>query len=83
MNVRMKPDFMRGANNVYRTKKFIVKQVLTFTESSIEDNAMISFDTYYKRTISRDFYYNLEYKNKSNIEGKRMPSTAYKRQYVN
>ena len=76
------PDFMKDADNVYRTDKFIVKQRIAIQTNSVEDNSIISYDTYYKRTVRRDFIYNLKYQNKLNLEGKRLPSSSYVRKYV-
>lgn len=53
------PEFLRGADNVYRTKYFIVKQTLVIQKSEGEDNLLISYDTYYRRTTKRDLAYNM------------------------
>ena len=76
------PNYLRDADNVYRTKKFIVKQVLSIQESTEGNNQVISIDTYYRRTSKRDFTYNLAYQDKVNLEGKRLPSTMYTRTYI-
>ena len=74
--------FLRNADNVYRTKHFIVKQVIEVQEHSVEGNSIVSFDTYYRRTPKRDLAYNLIFKAKTNLEGKRLPSTLYTRTYI-
>ena len=76
------PNYLRDADNVYRTKKFIVKQVLGIHESTEGNNQVISIDTYYRRTPKRDLTYNLAYQDKVNLEGKRLPSTMYTRTYI-
>ena len=76
------PNYLRDADNVYRTNKFIVKQVLSIQESTEGNNQVISIDTYYRRTPKRDFTYNLAYQDKVNLEGKRLPSTMYTRAYI-
>lgn len=76
------PEFLQGADNVYRTKNFIVKQMLVIQESEGEDNLLISYDTYYRRTTKRDLAYNMAFMDKSNIEGRRLPSSTYARTYV-
>lgn len=80
MNYR--PDFLADADNVYRTPKYIVKQVMEFIENSVEDNCVISYDTYYRRTPKRDLAYMMAYSDKDKIDGKRMPSTMFTRTYV-
>ena len=76
------PDFLQGADNVYRTKHFIVKQVIVIQENNEEDNLLISYDTYYRRTLKRDFAYNVVFQDKNNLDGKRLPSTIYTRTYI-
>ena len=71
------PEFLRGAVNVYRTKHFIVKQTLFIQESEGEDNLLISYDTYYRRTTKRYLTYNMAFIDKSNSEGRRLPSSTY------
>lgn len=44
------PDFIKGATNVYRTKKYIVKQRIDVEVDTEDDNVLISYDTYYVRT---------------------------------
>ncbi len=47
-------DFLYEANNVYRTKNYIVKQIIGVRCSEQENNVMFSFDTYYRRTAKRN-----------------------------
>lgn len=49
-----KSEVSKLTENVYRTKHYIVKQVLYAVISLEENNAVMSVDTYYKRTIVRD-----------------------------
>ncbi len=76
------PDFLQDADNVYRTKHFIVKQVMKIHENSVENNSVISYDTYYCRTIKRDLAYNMAYQDKANLDGNRLPSTVYTKTYI-
>ena len=76
------PEFLLDADNVYRTKHFIVKQVIEIIENDSEDNGIISHDTYYHRTTARDLAYNMAFKDKFKINGKRLPSTQYTRRYI-
>lgn len=76
-------DFVSiGAQNVYRTKKYIVAQTLIYKTSEVFDNVMLSHDTYFKRTRKRDEQYFFYYFDKDNLDGKRIPSTSYTRKYV-
>ena len=76
------PDFLIDADSVYRTKSYIVKQVIQIIENDIEDNGIVSHDTYYRRTTARDLAYNMAFMDKTKINGKRLPSTQYTRRYI-
>ena len=43
-------DFLYDANNFYRTRDYIVKQVIGVRLSDELNNVVFSFDTYYRRT---------------------------------
>ena len=79
---KITPDFLIDADNVYRTKSFIVKQSMEIVENDIEENGIISHDTYYRRTTARDLAYNMAFMDKVKINGKRLPSTQYTRRYI-
>ena len=79
---KLTPDFLIDADNVYRTKSFIVKQSIEIVENDIEENGIISHDTYYRRTSARDLAYNMAFMDKVKINGKRLPSTQYTRRYI-
>ena len=77
-------DFVNNADNVYRTREYIVKQQIS---TSVNKNSLIthliSQDTYYLRTPKRDVEYNIIFKVRGkNIDGKRIRSTMYTRKYV-
>ena len=76
------PDFLVGANNVYRTKQFIVKQEITIVMSANNDSYIISNDTYYLRNPKRDFEFAMCFKNRRSLNGKRLPCSSYTRKYV-
>ncbi len=76
------PDFMEDAMNVYRTENYIVKQVFGVKYSDVENTAIISYDTYYLRTVERDEDYEDIFWERKHIDGKRVPSTMYTRKYV-
>ena len=77
------PTFQQNATNVYRTKKYIVKQMLQIQYDSINNAQIISLDTYYKRTPMRDFQYTQLFKQQIEKNGRRLHCTMYKRKYVN
>lgn len=68
--------------NIYRTKFFIVKQELCIQTNSIDDNILFSKDTFIKRNKKRDKNYERQFKNKININGKRLRVSASIRTYI-
>ena len=64
------PDFMVDAMNVYRTRDFIVKQVIGIKHSDVENIAVISNDTFYRRTKKRDREYERIFWERKHINGK-------------
>ena len=76
------PEFAKEANNVYRTKTFIVKQVISVEEQSNGDNSILSTDTYYRRTPLRDKQYETLFCNRKKINGHRLPCTMFIRKYI-
>lgn len=76
------PEFMDNAVNVYRTKDFIVKQVIGIQYDIEENNVVFSHDTFYRRTPERDMEYEILFCRRHNLDGKRLPSTMYARTYI-
>lgn len=76
------PEFIRNANNVYRTKNFIVKQEIAIGCDSVGMSAVLSRDTFYARTTVRDMEYEAYFSRRRYINGKRLPSTIYYRKYI-
>ncbi|MDD4816188.1 MAG: hypothetical protein PHQ62_03535 [Clostridia bacterium] len=76
------PEFIEDATNVYRTKNFIVKQCIGIQCDDKENNVIFSHDTFYKRTRSRDKYYESVYRDRKNINGKRLPTTMHARNFI-
>lgn len=68
--------------NVYRTRNYIVKQELYLIVNAEQNNAVLSVDTYYRRTLLRDSKYQLLYKDRKHIDGKKLPSNTYIRTYI-
>lgn len=77
------PDFLVKATNVYRTKKYIVRQILLIQNGDINGCVLFSNDTFFLRTKKRDADYNLVFGEQTNVEGRRLHSTAYSRKYIN
>ena len=76
------PEFVQGASNVYRTHDYIVKQCIGLKYDREENNAVVSHDTFYRRTPQRDAEYEMLFKTRKHPDGKRLPSTMYERTYV-
>lgn len=76
------PDFLLDADNVYRTRHFIVKQVLIIQKGEEEANQIVSYDVYYKRTPVLDRAYEIAFDDRKVINGKRLPSNMYIRKYI-
>lgn len=75
------PEFIENATNLYRTKKYIVKQIIGIQYGCEENNVVYSRDTYYKRTPERDKEYEILFFRRRNIDGRRLP-LHYVRQRV-
>lgn len=76
------PYFCQGADNVYRTKHYIVKQQLIIRVGRGEENAIISTDTYYLRNRKRDKLYELWYQERDRLDGKRIMTALHTRRYI-
>ena len=77
-----KPRKAKLFENVYRTRDYIVKQELYLIVNAEQNNAVLSVDPYYRRTLERDSKYQLLYKERRHINGKRLPSNTYIRTYI-
>ena len=82
MDKQLLPEFLIDADNVYRTKYFIVKQKIGIQKDCEQNNIVFSHDTYYRRTLLRDLEYEIAFKYKKQMNGKRLPTTMYARVYV-
>ncbi len=76
------PDFMENADNVYRTRDYIMRQVIGVNFDSEMDNNIFSQDTFFARTPARDRQYESIFAKRFNINGRRMRSMMYSRKYV-
>lgn len=75
-------DYFNRASNIYRTNNYIVCQFLYIKAHEVIDNALFSSDVYFKRTRKRDRYYEKLNEAKVNIDGVRIPTNLYTRQYI-
>ena len=76
------PDFCEEAVNVYRTKRYIVKQDISVEMTDSGDTIIFSNDVFYERTKIRDKQYEHIFAERKNVNGKRLPSTSYTRRYI-
>lgn len=74
-------EMFENATNVYRTRKYIVKQVVNYNVQN-KFHVLYSQDTFYKRTYLRDKYYETKYRNKIDINGKRLKTACSTRKYI-
>ena len=75
------PEFIRNATNVYRTKNYIVRQVMGIRYGCEETPEVFSRDTFYVRTPERDRAYELLFCRRRQVDGKRLLTTMYARTY--
>lgn len=76
-------DFLKGADNVYRTSEYIVRQEISVTTDEIMIGMILSTDTYFERTAERDIAYETIFSYRGDkIDGKRMKSKLSTRKYV-
>ena len=76
------PEFIKDDMNVYRTKYFIVKQNVSVCSDETDGISVVSADTFYVRTRVRDKVYEEFFRKRKNINGKRIPTTMYSRNYI-
>ena len=76
------PDFMENADNVYRTREYIVRQIIGVNFDSEMDNGIFSQDTFFARTPARDRQYESIFAKRFDLDGRRMKSSMYSRKYV-
>ena len=74
-------DFTEGATNVYRTKNYIVKQRIVFSEGRLGVTT-VSNDVFYERTTERDEEYEDFFDGRIDIDGRRVSAMGYIRKYA-
>ena len=77
-----KPEFAKGATNVYRTENYIVKQVFGISLDSSLGNVTMSYDTYYLRTPDLDAISEYLFSDWKKFDGKRLHTSMYVRTYI-
>ena len=75
-------DVLIDATNAYRTKYFIVTQVIDVNDNGVESAELCSRDTYFSRTQKRDADYERVFRERKQMDGKRLPTTMFSRQYI-
>lgn len=75
------PEFLVEATNVYRTRKYIVKQSVTLRVDEY-GSYLFSRDTYYRCTPKRDREYEAAFADRARINGKRLHTSMYVRTYI-
>ncbi|MCD7729836.1 MAG: hypothetical protein LUI60_08040 [Clostridia bacterium] len=75
------PEFLEDATNIYRTKDYIVCQYVSM-QCRDNQNMVVSYDTYYRRTEKRDAQYEILFEDRRNLDGKRMAVSMYTRTYI-
>lgn len=78
---KMKQGTFCSHCNVYRTRLFIVHQLLVDKSIAPTINFRLSEDTFFLRTPERDAIYERIYLNRD-TDGKRVKSEVYKRKYI-
>ena len=80
-DIREPFEFMDEATNVYRTKNYIVKQCIVFSDGRLGVTT-VSNDVFYERTPERDDEYEEAFGDLIDIDGRRVPAMGYIRKYV-
>ena len=70
------------SDNVYRTKNYIVRQMLSVATANKDVAGIMSFDTFIKRNRYRDKQYEYFYKDRRSLNGRRIHCNLYARSYI-
>ena len=76
------PEYLKDATNVYRTKKYIVRQIIRFEYDAREGANFCSYDTLYLRNEKRDADYEMTFKARRHMDGKRLRTGLCTSNYV-
>ncbi len=80
--IKRLPEYLQDATNVYRTRHYIVKQIISVRYDERSYNMLVSTDTFYRRTRALDEEYEYFLDFMQNIDGKRIPTAMSNRRYV-
>lgn len=75
-------NLLLEATNVYRTRYFIVIQAIDVNDNGVESAELCSRDTYFSRTKKRDADYERVFRERKQMDGKRLPTTMFSRKYI-
>lgn len=85
MNLEIRKQF-KGPfsimDNAYRTKNYLVSQHIEIKHDKEEHTVLCSYDTFYKRNPKRDANYEKFFKNRLNLDGKRVRVAMSTRTYI-
>lgn len=75
-------EFLNNAENVYRTKFYIIKQELSYLYDSDGNTTIHSDDTYYLRSKKLDDQFNKTFANRKKLNGQRIHSQTHTKSYI-
>lgn len=75
-------DFLKYADNVYTTAKYIVAQRFKVMEDLIGNESIVVFDYFYKRNEERNKNYSKLFLKDSRVTGGRISYPISKRHYI-
>lgn len=73
---------LKDANNAYRTRDYIVTQEIKYVKDAFLGSYIESHDVFYKRTKDRDAIYEKVFALRFMIDGDRIHSRVYTRNYL-
>ena len=73
---------LKDENNAYRTRDYIVTQEIKYVKDAFLGSYIESHDVFYKRTKDRDAIYEKVFALRFMIDGDRIHSRVYTRNYL-
>lgn len=80
--LNQKPDVLVDANNVYRTRYYIIKQNISVSTDSDGNTNIHSDDVYYLRNKKLDKQFDECFADRILLNGKRLHTTTHTKRYV-
>ena len=74
-------EIIKNADNVYRTRKYIVAQEISFEVNANGENRIFSNDIFFVRNKKIDKDFEFTFKDRRSVNGKRVRSSLYVRNY--